>query len=166
MKKPKMNAYYLTVLICLGILVWYIISGPVLQSISLNKIGTAPANTPMTGTLTTDASFDVMEVNVSTVKYINSAPATSNQLKIYPELEKCMHGTSSEPSEWHQGWRHVAILEGNMSQYDAVVKEICKGKTVFECNHGTLIEYHNQYYQISEFPYDAMPRNPMPRNPE
>jgi hypothetical protein len=116
--------------------------------------------------LMTDASFDVMEVNTSIVTYINSTSATTEQLKIYPELEKCMHGTSSEPSEWRQGWREVAVFAGNMSQWDAVVKEICKGKTVFECNHGTLIEYHNHYYRIAEFPFDTMPRTPTSRNPE
>lgn len=156
-------ALIICAVIVVGILTYYIISGPVLQSISLND--TTPANTSMTGTLTTDASFDVMEVNVSIVTYINSTPATSDQLKIYPELEEYMQGTSSDPSEWSQGWREVAVFAGNMSQWDAVVKEICKGKTVFECNHGTLIEYHNHYYRIAEFPFDAMPRTPTSRNP-
>ncbi|MFA5236934.1 MAG: hypothetical protein WC362_03655 [Methanoregula sp.] len=152
--------------IVVGSFMYYIVTGSVLQSLSLNKGDTTTENISLSSSLTTDASFDVMEVNVSVIKYINSTPATSEQLKIYPELEEYMHGTNSEPSEWRQGWRYIANFEGNLSQYDAVVKEICKGKTVFECNHGTLIEYHNQYYKISEFPYDAMPRNPMPRNPD
>lgn len=168
MKLPAGNAR-IVVTVCtvivVGILFYYIMSGSVLQPIDLNQDSTTTEDTSATGTPTTDASFDVMEVNVSIVNYINSTPATSEQLQLFPDLERYMHGTSSDPSEWRQGWRHVANFEGNTSRYDALVREICKGKTIFECNHGTLIEYHSQYYQISEFPYDAMPRNPMPRNP-
>jgi hypothetical protein len=81
-------------------------------------------------------------------------------MQLYPELESYMHGTNNDPTEWHQGWRQVGLFEGNVSQYETLVKEICKGKTIYECNRGTLIEYHDQYYKIHILEYGYLKRSP------
>jgi len=107
-----------------------------------------------------DADFDIMEANVSEVKYINSTPVTFEDMRMYPEFESYMHGVNNDSNVWHRGWRYVNTFPGNLSTYDVLVKKICNGKNIFECNRGTLIEYHNQYYKVSIHEYGTMQRNP------
>jgi hypothetical protein len=163
MKLPTGNARIIVIvcaIIVLGILFYYVMPGSVLQSGDQKPKGTTTVNTTPAVPLTIDASFEIQEANVSIIKYINSTPVSSEQLQMYPEFEKYMHGTNNDPAVWRQGWRNIADFEGNISRYDALVKEICKGKNIFECNRGTLIEYHNQSYIIIDEQYGTMSRNP------
>jgi hypothetical protein len=142
----------------IGILVYFFISG-LAQPVDRYGQG-LPENTTQIVPLTTDASFDISEADVKQVSYINISHVTNDQLQIYPELEKNMHGVNNDPGVWHSGWRFVKTFEGNTSRYDRLITEVCKGKTIFECNRGTLFEYHNQYYKVSIREHDAMPRDP------
>ncbi|MDD1686345.1 hypothetical protein [Methanoregula sp.] len=92
------------------------------------------------------------------VKYINSTRVTYEDLQMYPELESYLHGVNNDPGVWYSGWRYVNSFEGNVSRYDAFIKKICQGKTIFECNRGTLIEYHNQFYHVTCSEYGMLSR--------
>lgn len=159
MKLLKEN-FRILILICLfivaGIVLYSLIPGSVFQS--QQEKNTKPGNLTPAIPLKTDASFDIMEVDVSKVKYINSTRVTYEDLQMYPELESYLHGVNNDPGVWHSGWRYVNSFEGNMSRYDAFVKKICQGKTIFECTHGTLIEYHNQFYQVRYMEYGMLRR--------
>lgn len=139
-----------------GITLYSLIPGTVFQS--------QPDKSTTTGNLTpaipliTDASFSIQEADVRIVKYINSTRVTYEDLQMYPELESYLHGVNNDPKVWYSGWRYVNSFEGNMSRYDAFVKKICQGKTIFECNRGTLIEYHNQFYHVSCREYGTLRR--------
>ena len=139
-----------------GIVLYPLISGSVFQSQLENS--TKPGNLTPPALLKTDASFDIQEADVRIVKYINSTRVTYEDLQMYPELESYLHGVNNDPGVWHSGWRYVNSFEGNMSRYNALVKKICRGKTIFECTHGTLIEYHDQFYQVRYMEYGMLRR--------
>ncbi|AGB03352.1 hypothetical protein Metfor_2348 [Methanoregula formicica SMSP] len=139
-----------------GIILYSLIPGSVFQSQLENS--TKPGNLAPLALLKTDASFDIQEADVRIVKYINSTRVTYEDLQMYPELESYLHGVNNDPGVWHSGWRYVNSFEGNMSRYNALVKKICRGKTIFECNRGTLIEYHDQFYQVSGREYGTLRR--------
>ena len=163
MKLPNGNARIIIIVFAViftGILSFLVMSGSVFQSGNQMENKTPPINTTPVVPLKIDASFDVSEVNISVIHFINSNPATFEEMQLYPELEKYMHGTNNDPTEWHQGQRTVGLFEGNISQYDTLVKEICKGKTIYECCRGTLIEYHDQYYIINTQEYGYLKRSP------
>jgi hypothetical protein len=163
MKLPNGNTRIIVIVcavIVMGILSYFVISGSVFQSRNQMENKTPPINTTPVVPLKIDASFDIMEANISVIKFINSTPATFEEMQLFPELEGYMHGVNNDPEAWHQGWRGVATFEGNISQYDTLVKEICKGKNIYECNRGTLIEYHNQYYLVTIQEYGALKRSP------
>jgi len=139
-----------------GFVLYSLIPGTVFQS-QPDK-STTPGNLTPAAPLKIDASFDIQEVDVSKVTYINSTRVTYEDLQMYPELESYLHGVNNDPGVWHSGWRYVNSFEGNLSRYDAFVKKICQGKTIFECCHGTLIEYHDQFYQVSYMEYGMLRR--------
>jgi len=149
----------ISALIAIGIII-YLISGMGLQPIDQRGNGTITENITPVVPMMIDADFDFMEANVSEVKYINSTPVTFEDMRMYPELESYMHGVNNDPNVWHRGWRYVNTFPGNLSTYDVLVKKICKGKSIFECNHGTLFEYHNQFYHVSYQQYGTMQRDP------
>jgi len=139
-----------------GIILYSLIPGSVFQSQLENS--TKPGNLTPPAPLKTDASFSIQEVDVRIVKYINSTRVTYEDLQMYPELESYLHGVDNDPKVWYNGWRYVNSFEGNMSRYDAFVKKICQGKTIFECSHGSLIEYHDQFYQVRYMEYGMLRR--------
>jgi len=149
----------ISALIAIGIII-YLISGMGLQPIDQSGNGTITEKVTPVVPMMIDADFDIMEANVSEVKYINSTPVTFEDMRMYPDLESYMHGVNNDLNVWHRGWRYVNTFPGNLSTYDVLVKKICNGKNIFECNRGTLIEYHNQYYKVSIHEYGAMQRNP------
>jgi hypothetical protein len=144
-------------IIIAGVLIYCLVPGTVFQPADGRDKGTTTI--PIVP-LIADASFDIMEANVSEVRYINITHVAYNEMQIYPELEGYMHGVNADPDRWHNGWRYVNSFEGNVSQFETLIKEICKGKTIFECNQGTLLEYHNQYYKISYQQYGMLKRDP------
>lgn len=129
-----------------GIILYSLIPGSVFQSQRENS--TKPGNLTPPAPLKIDASFEIQEADVRIVKYINSTRVTYEDLQMYPELESYLHGVNNDPGVWYSGWRYMNSFEGNVSRYNAFVKKICQGKTIFECNRGTLIEYHNQFYYV------------------
>jgi len=139
-----------------GIILYSLIPGSVFQSQLENS--TKPGNLTPPAPLKTDASFEIQEVDVRIVKYINSTRVTYEDLQMYPELESYLHGVNNDPGAWYNGWRYMNSFEGNVSRYDAFVKKICRGKTIFECSHGTLIEYHDQFYHVSCNEYGMLRR--------
>jgi len=151
-----------TILILIGlfivaaIILYSLIPGSVFQSQLENS--TKPGNLTPAAPLKIDASFEIQEADVRIVKYINSTRVTYEDLQMYPELESYLHGVNNDPGVWYSGWRYMNSFEGNMSRYDAFVKKICQGKTIFECNRGTLIEYHNQFYHVSCREYGMLRR--------
>ncbi len=147
-------------LLVICILSYYLLSGSLFQPVHKGTLDTttdvqAPAFPPII-----DAEFEVQEANITIVRYINSTPVSFEDLQKYPELESYLHGVNTNPEVWHNGWRLVADFKGNLSRYDSLVRDVCKGKTIFECNRGTLIEYHDQFYQISYQQYGTLKRNP------
>lgn len=147
-----------------GIILYSPIPGTVFQS-QPDKV-TTPGNQASVVPLIADASFDIQEADVRIVTYINSTRVTYEDLQMYPELENYLHGVNNDPGVWYNGWRYVNSFEGNMSRYDAFVKKICQGKTIFECNRGTLIEYHNQFYYVSCKEYGMLRRTLVVGEPE
>ena len=157
--KEKIRTLILIILVIVaGIVLYSLIPGTIFQSQLEKEKNIIPGNLTSAVPLKTDASFEIQEVDVSKVKYINSTRVTYEDLQIYPELESYLHGVNNDPGVWHSGWRYVTSFEGNMSRYDAFVKKICKGKTIFECSHGTLIEYHDQFYQVGYKEYGMLRR--------
>lgn len=149
----------ISVLIAIGIFI-FLISGMDHQPIDPSGNGIITENMTPVVPMMIDADFNIMEANVSEVKYINSTPVTFEDMQMYPELERYMHGVNDDPDVWYRGWRYVNAFPGNLSTYDVLVKKICKGKSIFECNRGTLFEYHNQYYHVSIQEYGALQRTP------
>jgi len=139
-----------------GIILYSLIPGSVFQSQRENS--TKPGNLTPPAPLKIDASFEIQEADVRIVKYINSTRVTYENLQMYPELESYLHGVNNDPGVWYSGWRYMNSFEGNVSRYDAFVKKSCQGKTIFECNRGTLIEYHNQFYHVSCREYGTLRR--------
>jgi hypothetical protein len=144
------NARFLVIvfaLLIIGVLFYYLAAGSVFQGGKQQENGTA-GNSVSGDSLMINADFDVMEANISVIKYINSTPATYEEMRLFPELERYMYEGNNNSKAWIQGWRPVAAFQGNISQYVTLVKAICNGKNIYECNQGTLIEYHNRYYQV------------------
>lgn len=165
MKLPDGNTRIFVIaggVIALCVLLYVMASGIAVQSGDQKDQGTITGNTTPAIPLTIDTSFEIQEANVSIVRSINSTHVTYEDLQIYPELEEYLHGVNTDPAPWYNGWRYIASFEGNMSRYDMLVREICNGKTIFECSHGTLIEYHDHYYRISYLEYSVQRnRNPV-----
>ncbi len=147
-------------ILVIGILFYYLLSGSGILPMDQRAPGTTtetptPAVSPII-----DAEFEVQEANISIVHYVNSTPVSFEELQKYPVLEGHLHGVNTDPEVWHNGWRLVTDFTGNLSQYNAFVDEVCKGKTRLECNGGMLFEYHNQYYKVFIQQYGTLHRNP------
>jgi len=148
----------ISLFIVAGLVLCSLVLGTIFQSQQEKEKITIPGNLTPAAPLTADASFDIQEADVRIVTYINSTRVTYEDLQMYPELESYLHGVNNDPGVWHNGWRYVNSFEGNMSRYNAVIKKICQGKTIFECTHGTLIEYHDQFYQVGYMEYGMLRR--------
>lgn len=138
------------VAVILGIICSYFLSGIVVQLVNTSGQITTIENHTLVVPLINDTSFEVKEANLSVVlNWPTNVSVTYDDLKMFPELEQSMQGVNNDPNVWFIGWRLVKDFDGNRSQYVAVLKEICKGKSSNECNSGSLFEYHGQYYLVS-----------------
>lgn len=162
--KLLINNIRITVIVVIvlitALLCYYFAPVSVFQSTNQTLNDTTKVPDTPTVPLLIDADFEIQEVNTSVVKFINSTPVTYEDLQLFPELEKYMRGTNDDVTVWRQGWRLIADFEGNGSQYDTLVKKICKDKDIVECNRGTLIEYRNHSYKIFMHEYGELKRNP------
>ncbi|MFA4876114.1 MAG: hypothetical protein WC586_01765 [Methanoregula sp.] len=97
----------------------------------------------------TDISLEVEEYNISIVHNMTIIPVTYDELSVFPDLEKAMHGVTNDPVTWRYGHRVVKWFTGNESDLHGFFLAVCKNKTWDECYpNSPLFEYHGQYYSI------------------
>ena len=165
MKVPK-EKFTLILIICavaIAIFCICILSGTTrpLLNIPLNSITTG--NNNQTTPLFFDSEYDIEEANASQITGRTIIHVTSKEIRTITGLEEAIQETSNNPNAWVEGWRSVKSFEGNGTQYDTFVSEVCSSKkTLAECfsNNGTLFEYQGHNYGISHR-YTRGPRAPV-----
>src|SRR5208337_1240982 len=134
MKLSKVNSRIILIFIIscaaviIGILCNYFFAGTILRSINLLEKGSTIENNTPAAPLLIDTNFEIQEANLSLVHNRTIVHVTYDELQVVPDLEKYMHGINNDPKAWVEGWRLVKDFDGNRSQYDTLVSEVCRGK--------------------------------------
>lgn len=165
MKLPKEKTTMILIICVAAIAIFCIciLSGTVLPSLNLSVNSSTNENNSLTSPLFLDADYEISEANVSQVTGRTIIHVTSDEIHTITGLEEVMQETTIDPNAWVEGWRSVKGFQGNGTQYDTFVSEVCSGKkTLAECfsNNGTLFEYQGHYYDISHR-YTRGPRAPV-----
>lgn len=145
---PAIFAVIVTAVLAGILFCWFNFGGFIQPAVFIEQ-GSATKEHDFSSPPIIDAAFSISEADIRIVDYMPVAQVTYEDLKEYPELERSMHSDIHSSQSWHGGTRLVTIFEGNISQFYAVVDEICGGRPLAECNYGMLFEYHGEYYIVS-----------------